>query len=69
MTTRTYAITVQGRLSERFATAFERARIEPAADGQTRLLTEPFDQPQLHGILDRLSDFGIEIVEIEVVAS
>jgi hypothetical protein len=69
MTTHSYAISVKGRLSERFAAAFERTRVEPAADGRTRLLTEPFDQPQLHGLLGRLGDFGIEILEIEALPS
>ena len=67
MTTRTYAITLQGRLSARFAASFERTHATPAPDGRTRLLTEPFDQPQLHGLLDRLSDLGIELIAVEEV--
>jgi hypothetical protein len=65
MITKSYAITVKGRLTERFASSFERTCAEPAPEGRTRLLTEPFDQPQLHGLLDRLNDLGIELVRVE----
>ena len=66
-TTRIYAVTVRGRLSERFVAAFERTRAEPGAEGQTRLITEPFDQPQLHGLLERLNALGIELVKVDEV--
>lgn len=67
MTTRSYAITVEGRLSARFAAGFERTRAEGLPDARTRLVTEPFDQPQLHGLLERLRDLGIELVGVEEV--
>ena len=67
-TTRIYAVTVGGRLSEHFAAAFERTRAVPGADGHTRLITEPFDQPQLHGLLARLNALGIELVKVEEVS-
>jgi hypothetical protein len=67
MTTKRYAITVAGRLGERFAAAFERTHVETGAGAQTRLITEPFDQPQLHGLLERLRDLDIELVKVEEV--
>jgi hypothetical protein len=67
MRTRSYAITVNGRLSERFAAAFENTRVEHEPGAQTRLITEPFDQSQLHGLLDRLSSLGIELLRVEEV--
>jgi hypothetical protein len=69
MRSRAYVITVRGRLSERFAAAFERTRIEPESGARTRLITESFDQTQLRGLLDRLSDFGLELVRVEELAS
>jgi len=59
-----YTIVVRGRLSERFALAFPGASVEPA-EGHTRLVTEPFDQSQLHGLLDRLRAFGLELVSVQ----
>ena len=67
MRTRTYAITVNGRLSERFAAAFENTRAEAAPGARTRLITEPFDQSQLHGLIERIGSLGIELVRVEEV--
>jgi hypothetical protein len=58
-----YTIVVRGRLSEGLATAFPEATIEPGEEG-TGLLTEPFDQGQLEGFLDRLWSFGFELVSV-----
>lgn len=67
MTNKTYAITLGGRVTDRFAAAFERTRIEPVPGPQTRLITEPFDQSQLRGLLDRASDLGFELVRVEEI--
>jgi hypothetical protein len=67
MRTRTYAITVNGRLSERFAAAFENTRVEAVPGAQTRLVTDPFDQSQLKGLLDHLASLGFELVRVEEV--
>jgi hypothetical protein len=63
----TYRITVKGRLSERFASAFDGMALEPG-NGQTTLVGELADQGQLYGILDRLRDFGLELVRLEQVS-
>jgi len=60
---KTYTIIVQGRLSERFASAFPRVSVEPGSE-QTRIETEPLDQSQLHGLLDQLRDLAIELVAV-----
>jgi hypothetical protein len=59
-----YRITLRGRLSERFASAFDGMALEPAAD-QTVLVGEVRDQAHLFGLLDRLRDFGMELVAVE----
>lgn len=61
-----YRITIRGRFSERFASAFEGTTMAHA-DGQTQLVTGPFEQSQLHGLLDRLGNLGVELIRVEEV--
>jgi hypothetical protein len=63
-----YRIVLRGRLSERFETAFEGMALEPGPN-QTVLVGEVRDQAQLYGLLDRLRDFGIELVAVEPVGT
>ena len=58
-----YEIVVRGRLSSRFESALDGARIFPH-DGQTTLRADLVDQPQLYGLLNRLRDLGIELVSV-----
>jgi hypothetical protein len=55
---------LRGRLSERFESAFEGMVLE-AGPNQTVLVGEIRDQAQLYGLLDRLRDFGIDLVAVE----
>ena len=59
-----YTIVVEGRLGQRFAAAFPSASLV-AEQSRTRLLTEPLDQSQLHGLLERLRSFAIELISIQ----
>ena len=59
-----YRIILRGRLSERFESAFEGMALEHGPN-QTVLTGEVRDQAQLYGLLDRLRDFGIELVAVE----
>ena len=59
-----YRIVVRGRLSESFALAFDGVSIQ-ASPGRTAFLTEPFDQSQLHGFLDRLQRLGLDLVSVQ----
>lgn len=61
-----YEIVVNHRLSSRFGRAFPGVEVEARA-GQTVLTGEFNDQVQLHGLLDRLQDFGIELVSVNAV--
>ena len=61
-----YEIVVRGRLSERFASALPGIELQ-ARPGATALLGEFKDQAQLFGVLQRLSDFGIEVVSVNPV--
>ena len=59
-----YRIVVGGELSERYAAAFEGMEME-AKGGQTILTGEIIDQPQLHGILQRINALGLKLVSVE----
>jgi hypothetical protein len=61
-----YRIVVKGRLSDRFDSAFPGVVLEPLPGG-TALSGEFADETQLYGVLDRLRDFGIELVSVNAV--
>jgi hypothetical protein len=60
-----FRVVVRGRLSERFASAFDGMELVPGA-GETALVGS-LDQAQLWGILDRAREFGFELVRVEEV--
>ena len=59
-----YRIILRGRLSERFESAFEGMALEHGPN-QTVLIGDVRDQAQLYGLLDRLRDFGIELIAVQ----
>jgi hypothetical protein len=61
-----YEIVVKDRLSSRFGHAFPGVEIS-SRPGRTVLTGEFRDQSQLHGLLDRLQDFGIELVSVNAI--
>ena len=61
-----YRVVVRGRLGEYLATAFEQLELESRA-GETWLTGTFADQAQLHGLLDRLRDLGIQLVSVNPV--
>jgi hypothetical protein len=63
---RRYDIVVRGRLSSRYARAFDGVTLEPRP-GETRLHADLTDQAQLYGLLNRLRDFGIELISVNAV--
>ena len=58
-------ITVHGRLSDRLAAAFEGMSLERRR-GATDLVGEVADQAQLHGLLSRIRDLGLELASVTV---
>ena len=64
MTGGRYRIVLRGRLGERFESAFDGMVLKPGQD-QTVLIGEVRDQAHLYGLLDRLRDFGIDLVAVE----
>jgi hypothetical protein len=61
-----FRIVLRGRLSERFASAFDGMTLEPGA-GQTALVGS-LDQAQLWGVLERIREFGLELLRVEEVS-
>jgi hypothetical protein len=64
-TTLSIRITVRGRLSRRLAAAFDGLTLERSA-GATDLVGEVADQSQLHGLLSRIRDLGLELEAVAV---
>jgi len=63
--TRSIRITVRGRLSDRLAAAFE-GMTPVRRSGATELVGEVADQAQLHGLLSRIRDLGLELESVAV---
>ena len=59
-----YRIIVRGRLTDRFAASFDGMATEAGA-GETALVGRVRDQAHLYGILERLRDFGLELLRVE----
>jgi hypothetical protein len=67
-TTQRIRITVRGRLSRRLAAAFDGMTPVRCA-GATELVGEVADQAQLHGLLSRIRDLGLELESVTVCAA
>jgi len=61
-----YRIVVRGELTERFAEAFEGMKME-AEGGQTTITGPIVDQSHLHGILNRISGLGLQLVSVQAL--
>ena len=61
-----YRVVVRGRLGEHLTSCFEHLEVESLA-GESSLTGTFADQAQLHGLLDRLRDLGIQLVSINRV--
>ena len=59
-----YRITVRGRLTQHFGSAFEQLSLEPGPE-QTVLVGEIRDQAHLYGVLDRVRNLGLELINVE----
>lgn len=60
----TYQICVRGRVTERLGSALEGMRLTPGAT-ESIFTGEIRDQSQLYGLLDRVSDLGLELVSVQ----
>ena len=62
-TTRSVRIKVRGRLSGRLTAIFDGMTVVHRVDG-SELVGEIADQAQLHGLLTRIRDLGIELESV-----
>ena len=60
-----YVIVVRGAVSPRLLESIDGVQ---ASGTETVLTAEGVDQPQLHGILERLRDLDIDLVRIEALS-
>jgi hypothetical protein len=58
-----YRIVVRGELSRRYLPAFEGMTLA-AGEGRTAITGPVVDQAQLHGLLDRISELGLELISV-----
>ena len=63
---RRYRIIVRGPLPDGHASALEDMSVEPGA-GRTTLEGELADQAHVYGMLDRLRDLGLELIDFSPV--
>jgi hypothetical protein len=61
----TVSITIRGRLSERLVAAFDGMSAVPGRSC-TELVGPVADQAQLHGLLTRVRDLGLELESVSV---
>jgi hypothetical protein len=63
---RTYRLIVAGELSDRMQGAFEGMTLS-CAEGTTTLTGPVRDQSELQGLLQRVSDLGLTLLEVVVL--
>jgi hypothetical protein len=61
-----YRIVVRGELSQRYVPAFEGMTLA-TGDGQTSITGPVIDQAHLHGLLNRVSDLGLELLSVNAM--
>jgi hypothetical protein len=66
MTPTCYRIVVAGELSGRFAPAFDGMTVR-SGGGQTEITGMVVDQSQLHGLLDRVGELGLDLVSVNAM--
>ena len=62
-----YAIRLRGYLSDRRISRFEGFTATLLPDGETLLTGPVVDQAALHGILNRIRDMGVDLIEVRCV--
>jgi hypothetical protein len=60
-----YLIRIEGHIGLDWSSLFEEVEVEQTKDGQTILCGTLPDQTALHGVLMKIRDFGLTLVEIK----
>lgn len=61
-----YEIVVMGEIGDKFSVAFEGMRLRHSR-GRTILEGIVIDQAQLHGLIERIQDMGLELVSVNPI--
>ncbi len=61
-----YEIVVRGEIGDHFGLVFERMRLE-RVDGTTVLTGPVLDQAQLHGLIERIGELGLELISVNAL--
>lgn len=59
-----YRIRIQGRLEQRWSTWFDGMSLSPGEDGTTVMRGRVGDQAALHGLIERVRDLGLTLLEV-----
>ena len=59
-----YRIRIQGRLEHRWSAWFDGMTLTPEADGTTVLRGAVSDQAALHGLIQKVRDLGLTLLEV-----
>lgn len=59
-----YQITIQGCLDETWSTWFDGLTICSIDDGKTLIVGPIADQPALHGVLKKIRDLGLPLLDV-----
>ena len=59
-----YRIRIQGRLDPRWSTWFDGMALAPDGDGTTVLRGRVGDQAALHGLIQKVRDLGLVLLEV-----
>jgi len=61
----TYELIIAGHLDDRSKTWFEGMAVALSADGNTKICGTIKDKAQLHGIISRVRDLGLELISLQ----
>ena len=59
-----YTIRIQGRLERRWSAWFDGMTLTPDVDGTTVLRGRVSDQAALHGLIQKVRDLGLTLLEV-----
>jgi hypothetical protein len=62
-----YRLRVASRLDARWADWFDGFVLAAGEDGTTTLTGEVADQAELHGLLARIRDLGLDLISVEAI--
>ena len=62
-----YEVRLEGHLDEHWSTWFDGMAVTRADDGTTTLRGRLVDQAALHGLLAKIRDLGVTLIQLDVV--